>query len=115
MKWTIKTAVVSAVIGMSIALSLAVMWRLINFEYVSVTREAYDMLSGLTLILCPTSFVLMEVGPREAITGEVAMIYAEVIVSNGLVYGVIALLAVTIFRVSKRFGQQKGNPRPTDN
>ncbi len=112
--WTIKTAVVSAVAGMSIALALAVMWRLINFSYISVSSEAQDTFSGVTLVLCPTSFVLMEVGPRETISGEVAALYAEVIVANGVVYGIIAMLAVSISRVSKRFGTQKGNSHPTD-
>jgi putative effector of murein hydrolase LrgA (UPF0299 family) len=112
--WAIKTPVASAIVGMSVALGLAVIWRLINFDYISVSSEAYDMLSSVSLILCPTSLVLMEVGPREAISGEVAALYATVIVANGLVYGIIALLAVAIFRVSKRFGKQEANPRPTD-
>jgi hypothetical protein len=100
--WIIRPFVVSACVGVSIALLFAVFWRLVNFDYISISNEARDTMSGLTLLLCPSSFVLMEVGPREAITSEVAMLYAEVILMNGMLYGLLISLGVALLRVMKK-------------
>ena len=90
---------------MSFALLFAVFWRLVNFDYISISNEARDTLSGLTLLLCPPSFVLMEVGPREAITSEVAMLYAEVILLNGMLYGLVISLAAALFKAVEKLAK----------
>src|SRR5438552_533530 len=102
----IRSFVVSASIGMSIALFFAVSWRLVNFDYISISIEARDAFSSVTLLLCPPSFVLMEVGPREAITREVAVVYAEVILMNGILYGLVVSVGIALFRL---IGKTKAN------
>ena len=93
---------VAAAVGMSIALGLSLMWRLANFDYIPMSSGTRDLLSAVSLFLVPPSLVLMEVGPREAITNEVATLYATVIVANGVLYGAIVFLAIGIIRLLKQ-------------
>ena len=95
-KKAFRLALRAAVLGIALAFSFSLMWRLINFDYVQISTETRDALSGLTLVLCPSSFVLMEVGPRERITPQVAAIYGEVILLNGALYGLITFLGANL-------------------
>lgn len=98
----IKWFVAPSCMGMVITLLLAIFWRLVNFDYIRIPNDLQDALSGLTLLLCPPSFVLMEVGPKEAITREVGMLYAEVILSNGMLYGLVTSVGLALFRAVSR-------------
>ena len=97
------------VLGMGIALAGAVMWRLINFGYLAVPHEWRIDLSELTFFLCPSSFVLMEVGPRESISLQVAGIYAEVILINGALYGAITFLVLKLAGLLKKKARPAGD------
>ena len=44
----------------------------------------------------------MEVGPREAITREVAALYAEVILMNGVLYGLVVSVGIALFRTMSK-------------
>ena len=101
-RWILRAFVLSACVGMGIALFLAVFWRLVNFDHISISNESRDALSGLSLLLCPPGFVLMEVGPREAITREVAALYAEVILMNGVLYGLVVSVGIALFRTMSK-------------
>lgn len=101
-KRVLKLTAVMALLGLCVALTLQVMWRAINFEYLRVSDPISNGLSGLTLLLCPPSFVMMEVGPREPITGELAALYAEVILANGVLYGTVTLALLGIVKLSDR-------------
>jgi hypothetical protein len=109
---TVKSTIVSAMVGMGVSIGLAVMWRLVNFDYINLSNEARDVLSGVTLLLCPSSLLLMEVGSREPMTIEVASLYGTVIVANAVTYGVVVLLSIGIFRLSQKLGRTKKDKGP---
>jgi len=100
----VKPVMVAAAVGMSIALGLSLMWRLANFDYIPMSSGTRDLLSAVSLFLVPPSLVLMEVGPREPITAEVATLYATAVIANGMVYAVIVLLGIGVFRMLKKAG-----------
>ena len=97
-----RTAALVGALGMGVGLALSFFWRLITFDYLTISNEARDALSSLSFFLCPSSFVLMEVGPRERITFQIALLYGEVIILNGLLYGTLTFIVLTIVRLSHR-------------
>jgi hypothetical protein len=97
-----KPTGIMAVLGICVALTLTIMWRVINLNDVPLSDPSASALSGLTLALCPSSFVMMEVSPHERITGEIAALYIGVILANGLVYGLVTMTLVGIVRLLDR-------------
>jgi hypothetical protein len=73
-------------------------WRLVNAGHIPLTSAGMLVLSNVTLLLCPSSLMLMEVDPIAPLNVERAIRYLTAIVSNGLFYAVV----VALFRKGAR-------------
>ena len=83
---------ISIAIGSGVGLTLAVVWHLVNIGRIALGLSGMATLSNLTLLVWPSSLMLMEVDPLEPIHFELAILYLTTIFLNGLLYaGIVAI------------------------
>lgn len=90
------------VVGSAVALTLVLMWRLVNSGKISLTTSEYMRSSDITLFLWPSSLMLMEVDPLAPLNLERSILYATAILLNGAWY---SLIAAVILRIGRAFGK----------
>jgi hypothetical protein len=101
-----RAGYISFAIGCIVATALAVGWRfywhLVNAGTISLTPSSYYGFSDISNYLCPSSLLLMDVGPREPLGIVLVISYVIVILLNGLLY---ALVVVAFGKLAKVFGK----------
>jgi len=72
--------------GSLVAIGLAAVWHFINDGAIPIPVSNQETLSGITLLLCPSAFMATGVPPRGPWTSDLLILYATIIVLNGLFY-----------------------------
>jgi hypothetical protein len=79
-------------IGSGVGLTLAIVSQLVNTGKIPLSLSGMATLSNWTLLVWPSSLMLMEVDPLTPIHFELATLYLSAIFLNGLLYaGIVAI------------------------
>lgn len=91
----------ACIIGMVVATVLAVAWQLEAIVDLHLSFDTYFTLHKLTLFVCPSSFMLMEVDPLEPVSLDVLVMYFIAIAANGGCYAFVALIVRKMWALGK--------------
>jgi hypothetical protein len=79
-------------IGVAVATSLAIAWRIEATSNVHLNNSAYMALGRVTFYLWPSSFMMMDMDPVEPINLAMLVFYSLVILLNGVYYAILGMI-----------------------
>ena len=102
-----KVAYIGFVVGSAVAITLVIMWRLVNTGKIPLTTSEYMKSSDIALYLWPSSLMLMEVDPLAPPDLERAILYATSILLNGVWYAFVFVVLAKLVRAFAKAGAKR--------